>query len=431
MRDPASPAGYMAAPAVLRMLRITLHAGFLALLLVGVAATLVSEPGPAVVYPALLISLCLGGLYLAGTVRERRAAKQQPGTPSSSRVPRYARFWLAGVTGLWVVLMMLSADFSWLAFALFFLHLHLLSTRHAVVAIVLLTGVVIAAQWERQGELQVPMILGPMFGAVFAVVMTVVYQSLYLEGVNQRQALEELRRTRSELARTQHQAGVLTERERLAREIHDTLAQGLSSIVLISRAAEASLDAGATNTARERIRTVQQAASDNLTDARRFVRGLSAAEGDPEFLVGSLRRTCASVEQQAAAQGIGLRCRFELDGAPIRMPAPYEVALLRAAQSALSNSLRHSSAGTAVVTLTFVGSEVALDIYDNGRGFDVDTALASAVERTDGTGFGLRALRERITALGGAIEIESEAGEGTVVGIRLPLLPFDDGTADD
>lgn len=413
------------------MLRITLHAGFLALLLVGVAATLASGPGPAVVYPVLLVSLCLGGLYLAGTVSEKRAAERQVAPSSSPRGTRYARFWLAGVTGLWVVLMVLSADFSWLAFALFFLHLHLLSTRHAVVVIVLLTGVVIAAQWNREGELQAPMILGPTFGAVFAVVMTIVYQSLYLEGVNQRQALEELRRTRSELATTQHQAGVATERERLAREIHDTLAQGLSSIVLISRAAEASLNAGAIGTARERIRTVQQAASDNLTDARRFVRGLSAAEGDPEFLVGSLRRTCASVEQQAAAQGIGLRCRFELDGTPVRMPAPYEVALLRAAQSALSNSLRHSGAGTAVVTLTFVGSEVALDIYDNGRGFDVDAALASAIERTDGTGFGLRALTERISALGGATEIESEAGEGAVVSVRLPLLPFDGGTADD
>ncbi|GAA2172691.1 sensor histidine kinase [Arthrobacter parietis] len=431
MRDPASTAGYMAAPTVLRMLRITLHAGFLALLLVGVAATASSEPGPAVVYPVLLFSLCLGGLYLAGTISEKRAAKRQVVPPSSSHGTRYARFWLAGVTGLWIVLMVLSADFSWLAFALFFLHLHLLSTRHAVVAIVLLTGVVIAAQWSREGELQAPMILGPTFGAVFAVVMTIVYQSLYLEGVNQRQALEELRRTRSELARTQHQAGVLTERERLAREIHDTLAQGLSSIVLISRAAEASLEAGATDTTRERIRTVQQAASDNLADARRFVRGLSAAEGDPEFLVGSLRRTCASVEQQAAAQGTSLRCRFEIDGTPVRMPAPYEVALLRAAQSALSNALQHSGAGTAVVTLTFVGSEVTLDIYDNGRGFNVDGALESAMKRTDGTGFGLRALRERISALGGVLDIESEAGEGTVVGIRLPLLPFDDGTADD
>ncbi|WP_299167212.1 sensor histidine kinase [uncultured Arthrobacter sp.] len=430
MRDSASPAGYLAAPAVLRMLRITLHAGFLALLLVGVAATLASEPGPAVMYPVLLVSLCLGGLYLAGTISEKRAAERQV-APSSSRGTRYAGLWLAGMTGLWVVLMVLSADFSWLAFALFFLHLHLLSTRHAVAVIVLLTGVVIAAQWNREGELQAPMILGPTFGAVFAVVMTIVYQSLYLEGVNQRQALEELRRTRSELATTQHQAGVATERERLAREIHDTLAQGLSSIVLISRAAEASLNAGAIETARERIRTVQQTASDNLADARRFVRGLSAAEGDPEFLVGSLRRTCASVEQQAAAQGIGLRCRFELDGTPVRMPAPYEVALLRAAQSALSNSLRHSGAGTAVVTLTFVGSEVALDIYDNGRGFDVDAALASAIERTDGTGFGLRVLRERISALGGAIDIESEAGEGTVVSVRLPLLPFDGGTPDD
>lgn len=430
MQDPASTAGYLAAPAVLRMLRVTLHAGFVALLLVGVSATLVSDTGPGVVYPVLLISLALGGLYLAGTISERRNSERATEL-ASSRVHHYARTWLAGITGLWIALMLLSVDFSWLAFALFFLHLHLLSTRHAVIAIVLMTAVVIATQWNDQGQLQAAMVLGPSFGAVFAVVMTIVYQSLYREGVNQRAALEELRRTRSELAQTQHRAGVLTERERLAREIHDTLAQGLSSIVLISRAAEASLASGATGTARDRIRTIRQTASDNLADARRFVRGLSADEGDPGFLVSSLRRTCGSVEQQAAAQGRGLRCRFNLDGEPVRMPAPYEVALLRAAQSALSNALRHSRASTAVVTLTFVGSEVALDIYDNGEGFDVDAALASASQRTDGTGYGLRVLRERITALGGAIDIESEAGGGTVVAIRLPLLPFDVGTAHD
>lgn len=427
MREPASTAGYLAAPAVLRMLRITLHAGFLALLVVGVAATLATDPGSAVRYPVLLGAICLAGLYLAGTIAEKRAAE---GQAASHGVQRYARYWLASVTGLWLVLMLLSPDFSWLAFALFFLHLHLLPFRHALLAIVLVTCVVIAAQWSARGELHAAMIIGPTFGAVFAVVMATVYQSLYREGVNQRQALEELRSTRTELARTQHQAGVLTERERLAREIHDTLAQGLSSILLISRAAETSLDAGAVDTARDRLRTIQQAAADNLADARRFVRELSAKESGPDFLVGSLRRTCTAIEQQAKAQGVGLRCRFELDGDPVRMPVPYEVALLRAAQSALSNTLRHSGADTAVVTLSYVGAEVTLDIYDDGAGFEVEAELASAGQRSDGTGYGLRTLGERITALGGAIDIESVPGEGTVVAIRLPLLPFDDGPAD-
>ena len=85
---------------------------------------------------------------------------------------------------------------------------------------------------------------------------------------------------------------------------------------------------------------------------------------------------------------------------------------MRAAQSALSNALRHSGADTAVVTLSFVGPEVALDIYDNGRGFDVQKTLTAATEREDGTGFGLKVLRERVTALGGAIDIESRTGDG-------------------
>jgi signal transduction histidine kinase len=235
-----------------------------------------------------------------------------------------------------------------------------------------------------------------------------------------------LRRTRGELARSQHDAGTLTERARLAREIHDTLAQGFSSIVLMGRSAEKALDDGDTATARARLRTVQETASANLAEARNFVRGLQSPELEHISLAGSLRRLCEKTEAEAAARGAGLRCRFDLEGTPVELPNPYSTTLLRAAQASLANVWVHAKARTAVVTLSFMDTEVALDIYDDGVGFRPEAAGAGVSSdespRADGSGYGLRSLRERVTALSGTLDIESAPGEGTVVAIRLPLV---------
>lgn len=432
---------------VLRVLRIALHVGFAVLLAVGVVRTLLTAPHAVSSYIALALAVALAAVYVAGTVVEKRAADKsatggpsagghpdgrasgqgqgwpadQPRTRRSINLKRYGIPWLAVVTALWVALLIISGDFSWLAFPLFFLHIHLLGPRHSIVAVVVITGVVIAAQWYHAEALHVAMVLGPIFGACFAVVMGVAYRSLYTEGVNQRRALDELRRTRAELASTQHEAGVLAERERLAREIHDTLAQGLSSIVLVSRAADQALQTGDSDTALEQVRTVHSTAAENLSEARAFVRGLSTGELQDNSLVERLRRSCETTEREAAARGDGLRCRFELDGEPVQLPAPYEVALLRATQASLSNVSRHARATTAVVTLGFVGPDVTLDVFDDGIGFDSEAALAASAPRPDGSGYGLLSIAERVAALNGHLQIESSDGEGTVVAIRLPL----------
>lgn len=405
---------------MLQVLRITLHVGFAVLLAVGVVRVLLGAPHAVSSWVTLALAVVLAAVYLAGTVAEKQAADGGPVLWGLDPA-KYAVVWLAVITGLWLLLLVTDADFSWLAFPLFFLHLHLLGTRHAIFAVVVMTAAVVAAQWYHAGELHVAMVLGPVFGAAFAVVMAMAYQSLYAEGVNQRLALDELRRTRAELARTQHEAGVLAERERLAREIHDTLAQGLSSIVLVSRAAGSALAAGQTGTAHERIGTVQSTAAENLAEARRFVRGLSSPGLEDGSLIQSLRRACEATGRQAAGRGERLECRFELDGDPVPLPAPFEVALLRAAQSSLSNVALHAEAGTAVVTLGFVGPEVTLDVFDDGIGFDAPAALAATQPREDGSGFGLLSVRERVSALGGTLGIESAPGEGTVLAVKLPL----------
>lgn len=422
-RDPLSALETASSAAILRVLRVTLHTGFAALLVVAVVRLLVTDAEGAFRYAWAGAAVVLAAVYLTGTVLEHRFAAGKSGFDPR----RHGLLWLGVVTVLWAVLLAGSADFAWLAFPLFFLHLHLLPRPAALLTIALMTAAVIASQWSASGA-PVPhlaAVVGPLFGAVFAVITGLAYMALYREAENQRRAADELRRTRRELAASQHEAGVLAERERLAREIHDTLAQGLSSIVLMSRAAEKSLADGDSRTAAERFALVQQTAAENLAEARNFVRGLSSPQLSESTLAEALRRLCETTETSAAARGAALRCRLELDGDPVDLPQAYRVTLLRAAQASLANVRDHARAGTAVVSLAFLGSEVAMDIYDDGTGFDPSLAVRSGHDGgTDGSGFGLRSLRERVAALAGSLELESAPGEGTVVAIRLPLSGY-------
>ena len=429
-KDPLNAVETASSEAILRVLRVTLHTGFAALLVVGLVRLL--APGSRGTVPFLWagLALVLAAVYLTGTILEHRhAAGRIRFDPR-----RYGLHWLVAVTALWVLLLVGSADFAWLAFPLFFLHLHLLPRRAALLTIALMTAAVIASQWSASGD-PVPhaaAVVGPLFGAAFAVITGLAYVALYREAENQRRAADELRRTRQELAASQHEAGVLAERERLAREIHDTLAQGLSSIVLLARAAEQSLAHGDSATAASRVALMQQTAADNLAEARSFVRGLSSPQLHDTTLVEALRRLCAETESSAAAAGAELRCRLEVDGEPAELPQPHQVTLLRAAQASLANVRDHAHARNAVVTLTFLGTEVTMDIYDDGVGFGAPPAAGTCVSGTgvrgtghdggaDGSGFGLRSLEERVRALNGSLELETAAGEGTVVAIRLPL----------
>ncbi|MDQ0754746.1 sensor histidine kinase [Arthrobacter sp. B3I4] len=405
------------AAVILRVLRVSLHVGFAALLLVALVR-LLARGISGTDWLVLGLALCLAGVYLAGTVLEKRHSVR----PERFDPRPGSAWWLGTVCLIWVLLVWASADFVWLAFPLFFLQLHVLPRGMALGAIAASTLLVIAVLWFHNDgpgghPLELPTVLGPVFGAVFAVVTGLAYRALYLEAENQRLAADELRRTRAELASSQHEAGILAERTRLGREIHDTLAQGFSSIVLMGRSAEQALDAGDPAMAAVRLRTVQETAAANLAEARNFVRGLQSPELEQNSLVNSLRRLCAQTETEAAARCTTLRCRLETDGTPAELPNPYSTTLLRAAQASLANVWTHAHAAAAVVTLSFLGTEVAMDIFDDGVGFDP----LGVSDRPDGSGYGLRSLRERVAALSGTLDVESAPGEGTVVAIRLPL----------
>lgn len=338
-----------------------------------------------------------------------------PLLPRVSRSRPAAALWLAAVGTVWLVLLALSADGVWVAFPLYFLQLHLLARRAALAAVAATGLAAIAGFAAHQGTFSAAMVIGPALGAAVAVAVVWGYQALYLESEQRRHLIEELTATRADLAAAQHTAGVLSERERLAREIHDTLAQGLTSIqLLLLRAAERALP-GTPESAARYVEQARQAAVDNLAEARRFVAALAPPALEGTTLAGALERLCATTSARHR-----ITARFHLTGNPLPLPTAHEVALLRITQSALGNTVRHAKATAAEVTLSYLGDHVAVDIVDDGRGFD---PCHLPVPDPEAGGFGLAAMRARVHAVGGTLIIESTPGHGTALAAQLPLTP--------
>ncbi|WP_245976276.1 sensor histidine kinase [Amycolatopsis palatopharyngis] len=386
---------------VLAALRTCLHLLVGALLVLAAARAVANgaEHAPAVVAAAVAVALVYGLGPLLRPVRTRLSA---------------AAWWLAVLLLLWLILLALTPDGVWLAFPLFFVELHLLPRRWSVPVVAATTAAAIAGFGWHTHTLNPGTIFGPTLGAAVAVAVTFGYQALYRESEQRRRLIEELTSTRNELAEAEHAAGVLAERERLAREIHDTLAQGLSSIQLLLRAAERALPEHP-GTATSHVQHARQAALDNLTEARRFVHALSPPDLESGSLSAALERLCIST-----ARSTDLTVHCQLSGTPIDLPTPYEVALLRIAQSALANTVQHAHASHAEVTLSYMDSEIALDVVDDGRGFDPAT-LPRPGRNTSGAGFGLAAMRARAQALHGVLTVESHPGQGTALAVTLPL----------
>ncbi|MEW1630256.1 sensor histidine kinase [Streptomyces sp. NPDC089173] len=406
-------------------LRLCLHALLLGLLAL-VAVRSVSEGAPhagAVVALVVVMAVVYGMGAVAGTrttsVRPegRTGPEAEPVRPrhpalASSLRPgtKAAATWLAALCALWLALLVVSPDALWVAFPLYFLQLRLLPTRWGVPAVVVTAAAAITSFVVHRQEIAPGAFIGPLIGAAVAIATVLGYDALFRESERRRELIVELVATRAELAEAERTAGTLAERERLAREIHDTLAQGLSSIQLLLRAAERSLPEGVPAAAH--VRAAREAAQANLAEARSFVRALTPPDLEHGSLAAALERLCARTT------GPDLTVRFAVSGTPVELPTPYEVALLRTAQSALANTVRHARAGRAEITLSFMDTSVALDVVDDGRGFD--PSGAPVAERGDG-GFGLPAMRSRAATLGGTLSVESAPGQGTALAVTLPV----------
>lgn len=205
------------------------------------------------------------------------------------------------------------------------------------------------------------------------------------------------------------QVGVIEERNRLAREIHDTLAQGLSAVALHLESADALLESGVDP---QRVQqSVQQALKmtrANLEEARRSVLDLRAAplEGRP------LAEALAELARERSGQD-GPEVHFTEAGGSRPLPVRIETGLYRIAQEALNNVVQHAQAEHATVKLISTPEEVRLVVADDGRGFDPETAPQDR--------FGLVGLSERARLLGGSLRLETSPGEGTRVEVILPV----------
>ncbi|MFJ9331172.1 histidine kinase [Streptomyces sp. NPDC101230] len=208
------------------------------------------------------------------------------------------------------------------------------------------------------------------------------------------------------------EAGVDDERRRLAAEIHDTLAQGLTGIIAQLQVVTSTRDTDP-DTARAHLEKAAALARHSLGEARRSVHNLAPAALEHDELTGALEKTVTTWAEQHR-----VRADFTVTGTAEPVHDEVAATLLRIAGEALANTGRHAAASRVGVTLSFMDDELALDVRDDGCGFD-PSALAPA-GRTGG--FGLGGMRARAERIAGTVEVESEPGGGTAVSARVPLV---------
>src|SRR5262249_15420082 len=219
---------------------------------------------------------------------------------------------------------------------------------------------------------------------------------------------QERARLQASLAAAERKAGMLEERQRLAREIHDTLAQGFAGIVVHLERAE-QIDSLLQSPAKRHLDLARSVAREGLEEARRMLAALRPEILTQRALPEALERVCENWSRRT-----GVAANFSITGAATPMHPDIELTILRGAQEALANVARHADARTAAVTLSYMEDVIVLDVQDDGRGFTPPAA--------GGNGFGLTGMRERTERLQGSFSIESLPGEGTTVSMTLPML---------
>ncbi|WP_223775358.1 sensor histidine kinase [Streptomyces sp. 135] len=390
-----------------------MHAAFFLLLGASLARFLLRHPGEPRTPWIIALSVTLALLYAlpspVAALTRKDPASYSSG-PALGAAPGARRLlWLGTVVTVWVVLVVLAPSFAWCAVPLFYSGLRTLPTRAALALVAVLTAFVVAAQLELAGRFDPNLLLAP---PAVAAVAAAVFVHMQRQAARQRELIDDLLRTRRELAATERREGTLAERQRLSMEIHDTLAQGLSSQQMLLQAADRLWDTDPAR-ARTHVRTAESITERGLAEARRFVHDLAPADlADGGGLAEALR---ALAERESDAN---LTVRFHAEGAPVPLPDRVSSALLRIAQGALANVREHADATTAALTLTLLDDQVVLDVADDGRGF---TPPAAGEAAAGVRGHGLPAIRARAGQLGGTLTIESAPGEGTVLSVSIPL----------
>ncbi len=393
----ATPTGRRGTPpgeaAIWGRWRVAWHV-FFYLLLAYATDTAITDTSPSAAGIAgrLALVAALGGWYAWWLIARRR-------TPGRDVV------YVVGAVALWVPLIVLHPAFLWLGLAV------LAPTCHYDVRYSAAVVLLVAAGWiwdlAQHGGVPWPAVAAVAVGAA-GVLLSIAYVGTIVRQSRERQRLlEQLQATRAELATAERQAGMLAERQRLARDIHDTLSQGFASVVLLLEAATESLATG--QPVDRHIAQALRSARDNLAESRRVVWALRPRPLAERSLPEALRELTGRLAEET-----GLHAPTTVTGTERPLDTEVEAALLRVGQEALANVRKHAAATQATLTLSYLDDLVVLDVADDGVGFDPATTQTAA------GGLGLRAMQERATQLGGRLTIESAPGEGTTIAVEVP-----------
>lgn len=319
---------------------------------------------------------------------------------------RVRPLWLGALMTLWCWISWempapAASAYAWLALPLAILALRMFTGRTAVAGVGVITVLLVLQIARTFGTLHPDLVVPP---AAALWVTVALYHA-------QQRLLGELRHTRAELAQGQREAGRLAERARIARDLHDTLAQELAGSRMLLQAADRDFDRRP-DLARTQVRAVVDALGTNLAETRTIISDLTPPALEHDDLSTALRTLCA---RDTATPS---RVVFRTEGEPGELPRDRAAALLRVAQGLLANACEHARARHVWVTLySRDDSTVTVEVRDDGVGFDTTATTAKPCDR----GLGLSAGRERLDALGGSLTVRSTPGRGTLARASLPV----------
>jgi signal transduction histidine kinase len=351
-----------------------LHAAFL-LILVGTAARFVELNTPRC-WAIMSLSVLLTAGYTAGMGRWERIR---------------GGVWFGVLFVLWMALLAvvppeLTSTFAWCGVPLVCLAARVLDRTRALAVLAVVTVLLLGLGTWRTVGFQPDVVVAPV---------AAIWAAAGLYRLQQRDA-EALRAAR-------HEADVLAERARIARDIHDTLAQDIAGSRMLLQAADRDR-ARNPETAWARVRAVTESLGANLTETRRIIADLLPRALDGQDLTTALTDLCDQVRRS------GITTVFRVGGDVEPVPSDTAITVLRVAQGALGNVRDHAEARSVWVSLERAGDWLTLTVRDDGIGFDPDHLVTSP-----GRGFGLVAIRERVGECGGTLTVRSFPGGGTVL----------------
>jgi len=268
---------------------------------------------------------------------------------------------------------------------LYFLYIMLYPTEHWFLILMIILGL---------------LIISTIIGAFIS--------SIIKQSTDRQRLIDELTRSRANLMRVEREAGRLNERQRLARDIHDTLAQHFTSIIMHLAAAKHNNF----GTVQTQVQQAEEAAREGLDEIRRIVWDMQPEQIEKASLVEAVEELAARWSAENSVQ-----VKMKVTGTPRALTSSAEIALLRILQEAMHNINKHAQAKKVNITFSYMEDLFVMDIADDGLGFE-----PSKIKN----GFGMKTMRDRAEELSGTLTIESEQGIGTAIAVSIPISEEND-----